>query len=436
MPAQGAASVASAQAGGGFDMIQPWPLNPRLYSDGQTPAPSKLRRRMAGLALNKAVVVVGLIGLATWASAPAAAAPPLPLEQSDTAVLPPSNPHRFFLLNAFGSGLTTIIDGDDAGLRTIGTVPGAWNGIISLSHTADKIYVAETYWSHGNRGQRADMLTVYDGTTLKMDREIALPGRFIVNPKTQQLATSDDGELGYVYDMVPASAIHVVDLVEGKLLTSVDIPGCALAYAYGKRSFATVCGDGTIGVVTVPPTGTAKAVFSKPFFKANEDPVFDNSVVDRTTGEGWLMTYSGHIFPVQLGATAVVGKPWSITVAAGMPDTGTGVQELAWRPGGAEMLALHRADRQLYVLMHPGNYWTQKANGTEVWVLDGERHTLIRRIKLDDPGYGIIVTQDEKPLLFVIGSGWSGTITAYDATTGEKLRWRTLRGIFGLAPGL
>ena len=269
-----------------------------------------------------------------------------------------------------------------------------------------------------------------------MDREIAIPGRFVANPKTQQLATSDDGRLGYVYDMVPASAIYVVDLVQGKLLTSVDVPGCALVYAYGKRSLATVCGDGTIGVVTVPPEGTAKAVFTKPFFNPNQDPVFDNSVVDRTTGEGWMMTYSGHIFPVQLGATAVVGKPWSITVAAGQPESGTGVQELAWRPGGGQFLALHRASRQLYVLMHPGNYWTQKADGTEVWVLDGERHTLIRRIKLEAPAHCIAVTQDAKPLLFVTGSGWTVTVAAYDATTGQKLRERKLQGLFGLVPGL
>jgi methylamine dehydrogenase heavy chain len=399
-------------------MLQPWSAFRRLYRVGRTP-----------------LALASLIGLASVAQ-PLAAAPPLPIEQSDTAVMPPASPHRYFLFNAFGSGLTTIIDGDDAELKTLGTVPGAWNAMVSLSRGADKIYVAETYWSHGNRGDRADMLSIYDGATLKLDREIPLPGRLIVNPKAQQLATSDDGQLGYVYDMMPASAVHVVDLAQGKLLTSVDVPGCALVYAYGKRSFATVCGDGTIGVVTVPPSGAAKASFTKPFFKPDQDPVSDNSVVDRTSGQGWMLTYSGHIIPVQLGATAVVGKPWSITVAAGLPESGTGVQELAWRPGGQQLLAVHRATRRLYVLMHPGNYWTQKADGTEVWVLDSDRHTLIRRIKLADPGHGIAVTQDAKPLLFVIGSAWSGTIDVYDATSGEKLRGRKLRGIIGLAPGL
>jgi methylamine dehydrogenase heavy chain len=397
------------------EMDQPWAAIRRLCRD------------------RRPVAIGALFCLAVFAQ-PLSAAPPLPLEQSDTAVMPPLSPHNYFLFNAFGSGLTTIVDGDDAQMKTIGIVPGAWNASVSLSRTADKIYLAETYWSHGNRGDRADLLSIYDGTTLKLEREIPLPGR--LNPKPQQLSISDDGQLGYVYDMVPASAIHVVDLVQGKLLTSVDVPGCALVYAYGKRSFATVCGDGTIGVVTVPPSGTAKASFTQPFFRPDQDPVSDYSVVDRTTGQGWMLTYSGHIVPVQLGATAVVGKPWSITLAAGLPESGTGVQELAWRPGGGQLLAVHRKTRRLYVLMHPGNYWTQKADGTEVWVLDSDRHTLIRRIILDDPGHGIAVTQDDKPLLFVIGSAWAGTIAAYDATSGEKLRGRKLRGIIGLAPGL
>jgi methylamine dehydrogenase heavy chain len=377
-----------------------------------------------------------LLAAHTIATAAPALPPPLPIEQSGAAVMPPPNPHRFFLFNAFVNGLTTVIDGDDEGLKTIGTVPGAWNALIGLSRTGDKIYVAETYWSHGNRGTRADLLTVYDGRTLKIEHEIPIPGRLMTNPKTQQLATSDDGKLGYVYDMFPASAVHVVDLVAGKLLTSVDLPGCALAHAWGPRSFATLCGDGTIGLVTLPAQGAAKAIYSKPFFKPDQDPVFDNSVIDRTTGEGWLLTYSGQIHPVRLGPTPVLGKPWSLTVAAGLPPSGTGVQELAWRPGGAQLMALHRASRRLYILMHVGNFWTQKAEGTEVWMVDTGRQEVLRRIKLNKPGYGIAVTQDAKPLLFVIGS-FGQSLAVYDATDGHQVSERsTARGIFGLAPGL
>lgn len=392
--------------------------------------------RVSLVGLAKSIVLAGVLGVSAWSSAIAAPPPPLPIEQSDVAQLPPFSPHRFYLLNAFSTGMTTIVDGDDPTLKTIGSVPGSWNGIISVPGNADKIYIAETYWSHGNRGTRADLLSVYDGKTLKLEREIPIPGRLITNPKTAQIAISTDAQLAYVYDMVPASAIHIVDLAQGKLLTSADVPGCALVHAYGKRSFATLCGDGTLGFGTVPAEGKPKLVFTKPFFKADQDPVFDNSIIDRDTGQGWLITYSGHVIPVQLGPTPVIGKPWSITMAAGMPESGTGVQELAWRPGGAQFVALHRATRRLCVLMHPGNYWTQKSNGTEVWVLDTDKHKLINRIKLADPGYGIAITQDDKPLLFVIGAGWSGSVAVYDMVTGAKLRERKLPGFFGQVPGL
>src|SRR5207248_228074 len=106
------------------------------------------------------------------------------------------------------------------------------------------------------------------------------------------------------------------------------------------------------------------------FFDPDADPLFEHGLIDRTTGEGWFMSFTGHVYPIQFGAKPIVGKPWSVNVSAGLPEAGPGVQELAWRPGGGQFMALHRATRRLYVLMHPGNYWTQKYAGTEVWVFD------------------------------------------------------------------
>ena len=59
-----------------------------------------------------------------------------------------------------------------------------------------------------------------------------------------------------------------------------------------------------------------------------------------------MLTYSGHIFPVQLGATAVVGKPWSITVAAGLPrirHRRAGACLAAGRPAAASRFIGQRA---------------------------------------------------------------------------------------------
>lgn len=362
--------------------------------------------------------------------------PVLPEEDADTAVLPAAGPHRLFLWDPYISSGVHVIDGANPELTELGLVPGARNASASISRDAGKVYIAETYWSRGDRGDRQDLLSIYDGKTLVLEKEVTLPSRLLVVPKSNQVTTSEDGALAYVYALAPASQVHVVDIAQGKLLGSVDMPGCALAFPFGARSFASLCGDGTVGVATVGPAAESAPKFSKPFFDADNDPVFENSIVDRTTGEAWFLSFSGKIYPAKLsGATPVVDKPWSITVAAGMPAAGTGVQELAWRPGGAQIMSMHRKTRQLYVLMHPGNYWTHKTEGTEVWVLDADKKTLIKRIKLDAPAKGIAVTQDDAPLLYAFES-YPPSLAVYDAKTGVAKGQRRVGGYLGMVPGL
>lgn len=397
------------------------------------------RNRKSGLLATFCVVLA--LGGASLASAETGAetgagtgklAPPLPVEDSGTAVLSAPDAHRLFLFDPYASEGAVVIDGDDAGLKSIGLITAARNASMSMALDGSKVYVGETYWTHGNRGDRQDLLSVYDGRTLLLDKEIPLPGRLLVVPKTQQSATSADGKLGYVYDMIPSSAIRVVDLANGKTLDAVDVPGCALAFPFGNTGVATLCGDGTMGVVDLA-AAKPKVVFTKPFFDADKEPIFENSIVDRTTGEGWMLSFTGKIYPVKLGATAVVAKPWTLAEAASLPPVGTGVQELAWRPGGMQLMSYHRASKRLYVLMHAGNYWTHKNEGSEVWVLDTVGHKLLRRIRLDGPAGSIVVTQDDKPLLFAFGR--SGMLTTYDALDGTMLRTRKQSGLIGLVKG-
>lgn len=389
------------------------------------------RRKVALLGLTCLASLVGSVGQAQDTSKTV-----LPVEESDTATLPAAGPHRLFLWDAYSTAGATVIDGDDEGLKTLGMVPIARNGGFNISGDASKVYVTETYWTHGDRGTREDLLTTYDGLTLALDKETPLPGRLLVVPKNQQVATSGDEKLAYVYDMIPASSIHVVDIAAGKVLSSVDVPGCALAYPYGARSFATICGDGTIGTTTLTAGGEGKLSFTKPFFDADKDPLFENSVVDRKTGEAWFLSFSGKIYPAKLGDRPVVGQPWSITQAAGLPVASTGVQELAWRPGGGQILAVHRKLRRLYVLMHAGNYWTHKKDGTEVWILDADKKSLIKRIALKGPAKSLTVTQDDKPLLFTYGGEGGSGLAVYDAVTGAMLRGRRAPGFVGAVPGV
>lgn len=395
---------------------------------------SKQARSRTGVA-GIATALIVLASTPLLAQAPAQP-PPLPAETSDVATLPPAGPHRVFVMAGLAGSGANVVDADAEGVKLLGLVPMARNGFMALSRDASRVFVIETFYSRGNRGTREDVLAVYDGLTLNLLKEVVLPGRILVVPRPQIFDVSEDARLAYVYDMSPAAGVHVVDLEQGKLLPSVDMPGCALAFPYGPRGFASVCGDGTLGAVQVPDSGTAKAVFSKPFFDVNTDPIFESSVIDKTSGEAWFMSYTGKLFPARLGTGApVIDKPWTITAAAGMPVAGTGVQELAWRPGGeGQILALHRASKRLYVLMHTGNYWTHKRPGTEVWVLDAVQKTLLRRIMLDGPTVGINVSQDEKPQLYAMGE--EGEFAVLDATTGEKLRKRKLTGGLAWVPGM
>lgn len=388
-------------------------------------------RKLGLLGLTCLVSMLSSAGQAQDSSKPA-----LPVEESDTAVLPAAGAHRLFLWDAYSTAGATVIDGDDAGLKTLGMVPIARNGAYNLSRDASRVYVTETYYARGDRGAREDLLTVYNGQTLAIDKETVLPGRLLVVPKNQQVAASNDEKLAYVYDMIPASAVHVVDMAAGKVLSSVDVPGCALAYPYGPRSFATICGDGTIGTTTLDASGKGELVFTNPFFDADKDPLFENSVVDRATGEGWFLSFSGKIYPAKLAGHPVVGPPWSVNVAAGLPAASTGVQELAWRPGGGQVLAVHRGLRRLYVLMHAGNYWTHKRDGTEVWILDADKKTLIKRVTLKSPAKSLIVSQDDKPILFTFGGEAGGGVAAYDAVTGAFLRGRSAPGFVAAVPGV
>jgi methylamine dehydrogenase heavy chain len=371
---------------------------------------------------------------AQTAAAWAQVAAPLPAETSDVATLRPADAHRVFVTGDFDSPSASIIDADSDDLKLIGTVPINLYGLMALSRIDEQIFTVETFYSRGNRGTREDVLGVYDGRTLNLIKEVALPGRLLAMPRPALFDVSEDGHLAYVYDMLPVSAVHVVDLETGKLQTSVDLPGCALAFPYGARNFASICGDGTVGVVKVPQTGPAQVAFSKTFFQPDVDPLFEAGVVDRTSGQGWMLSYSGKVFPVHFGATAVIDKPWSVTAAAGMPSAGTGVQELAWRPGGSgRMLASHHSSSTLYVLMHAGNHWTAKDAGTEVWVLDAANQKLIRRVKLEAPARSIAVSQDAVPLLYVMGK--EHEFSVLDGKTGAVLRKRKLSGVMAWVPG-
>lgn len=367
-------------------------------------------------------MVFGLTACLASLLAGAAGAPPpvLPAETSDVATLPPANPHRFFTIGFRGSFV--IFDGDSGKLE--GQVPVGGYSNIALSPDNSRIYIAETLWSHGNRGKRMDLLSIYDGTTLNLLKEIDLPGRALVTPKLNDLTLSASGKRAYVYNMQPAASVFWVDLVRQSVGGTAEVPGCALTFPWGESGVSSLCSDGSLAMVTFPDQGAPKVTHTKPFFDAAADPIFDNSVYDGATGTAVFLSYTGRIYTAKLGAEPVIQKPWSINEAAGQKAAGTGTDELAWRPGGVQPIAWHRASDRIFVLMHPGSYWSHHDAGTEIWVLNLKTHALLARYpvraKPENSVRSIVVSQQAQPQLYLLNP--DGGDSVVNADTGEELR--------------
>jgi methylamine dehydrogenase heavy chain len=351
---------------------------------------------------------------------PATPPPVLPAETSDVATLAPAVPHRFFTMGYRGSAV--IFDGDSGKLE--GQVPLGQESTLALSADNSRIYVGETMWTHGNRGVRVDLLSIYDGKTLNLLKEIELPGRALVNMKFNDFSLSASGKRAYVYNMHPASSIVWVDLVKEAVGGTVEVPGCALVFAWGEDGVSSLCGDGSLATVSLPAVGASKVSHTKPFFDAVNDPIFDNSLFDNATGRAVFLSYTGLIYVAKLGAEPVIEQPWSITEAAGQKVAGTGVDELAWRPGGRQPIAWHKQSDRIFVLMHPGSYWSHNDAATEIWVLNLKTHALLARYAVQVKPAGVVrsfsVSQKAKPQLYLLNP--DGGATVVDADTGEVLR--------------
>jgi methylamine dehydrogenase heavy chain len=346
-------------------------------------------------------------------------------EQLDVATLKPQYPHRLFAFSEQAG--VKILNGDT--LEIEGLIPAAESSMLALDPAGRYFYVCESIWTRGNRGTRQDMISVYDSRTLNLLTEINLPvGRALADPLVHGCDISADGRFAYVYNMQPASSVTVVDLQQRKAVSTVELPGCALAFPWGNRGFSALCGDGSIASVPLSASGQAgRVTHTAKFFNAEDDPIFSESLVDRATGRAFLISYTGLIYPAQFSEQSSVDKPWSLQAAAGFAAATNSMHELAWRPGGEGcLMAWHKASNRLYVLMHPSTHFTEKLPGTEVWVVDAEARKVLNRIRLEEPANTVAISQDNQPVLYVLTS--SGAVVTYDPASGEQRGRAKTRG--------
>ncbi len=369
-----------------------------------------------------------------------AAAAELPVEPTPAvAALPAHYPDTYVFLvdpNFFGieSGKVVIADVGAEVDHHKGAVGAAQFGFFAAAKTRPELYVAETFYARGQRGERTDVITIYDKSTLTVKGEIILPGA-----KRAQLLTeigafqlSADERFAFVYNFTPAASVTVVDLVNRKVAGEVDIPGCVHAFALRPTGFASLCGNGAVASTKLDASGRFVAqTMSAPFTDIDNDPMFTRPAIIENIA--YFPTYAGKIQPVDLsGPEAVPGEAWPIPappveakkkksflkrITGGGDNAGDAGKRL---PSGWQLTAHDDAGR-LYVIMRATQTTDDHdTGGDEVWVIDPKSKSLLNRLKLQADASIIEVTAGADPLLVAARPDFSFDV--YKANTGQWVR--------------
>jgi methylamine dehydrogenase heavy chain len=275
-----------------------------------------------------------------------------------------------------------------------GAIGAAQFGSFIESKGRAELYVAETFFSRGTRGERTDVVTVYDKSTLQKIDEILLPGnkrmQIVTNKHTLRLI--DDDRFLLVFNFTPASSVTVIDIANRSIVSEIAVPGCTMIYPNGQRSFSSMCGDGSMLSVSLDKDGKErKRAVTASFINVDEDPAFEKPVY--IDGVAYFVTYLGDVIPVNMkGPKAEPMSKWSL-----VSDAERG---LNWRPSGWQIVS--GQDHELYVIMNAGGFnGSHKSGGENIWVYDLKKQEKVRTITPVTPAFSIELLNSSPVLLAV-----------------------------------
>ncbi len=339
-----------------------------------------------------------LFGLLMVVLLSSAARAQIPAEKAGLATLGDHAGKGWFWVG--GNRAPSQIDGryflfDDKGTMLGQLNNGYWPNALLTSTSGSDIYAAETYFARGLRGERTDVVTVYDGKTLLAKREVRLPPKRVTALASMGLETlSDDGRFMLVSNYTPAQSVSVVDLSKHRFVTEIETPGCASIYPAGNRDFHLICGDGGLLHLRLGDNG-------EPTLKERIAPLFDPindfliTAASRQGNTWYFVSRQQNVYALELtsGGAKVIAK-WSLLT--------DGERQSNWRYSGMQTTAIHRASNSLYVLMHKGEEKTSQEPGTEVWVYDLKTQKKTSTIDLVEQTLSIAVSQVGTPRLYTI----------------------------------
>jgi len=374
------------------------------------------RQRTVSDAFRRPLSVLAAAGLIGFAPVTLGADYPEPLPAEaipSVATIPTPYPKSYALVHDFGFG--SLID---SAFSLVDTADGSFKGMVSAGNFASavvstqrqEIYVGETYYSHGTRGERADLVAVYDMDHLGLVAEIEIPPKRagIVVQKSAQ-AITENGRFMLVFNLTPATSVSVVDLDTRTFVSEIQTAGCSLVYPTKGNDFFMLCGDGALQTFALDDSGAVVAqTRSKPFIDIDADPLSEKASL---AGGTWqFISFLGDVQPI--GTDAVPGKRWSLTTRAERAEN--------WRPSGWHWTAGH-PDGRLWVTMTPNGYdGSHKDPAPEVWLFDTKSHKRLARFALKTPALSIDVTLEPKPRLLVVNA--EAALDVYDAASGEYQR--------------
>ncbi len=368
--------------------------------------------------MQPAIIALSLAQAALLSGAWAAPVPaPLPAEHLSITQLPVASPHWIYVYDeAFNNETDSrlnLYDGDSH--RLLGQIDSGYYPGFTPSPDGHTMAVATTYWARGGHGPHTDVIEFTDTSSLAITGEVVLaPTRAQGPPTSYNIAYSKDQRFIYSTNLTPAASMSVIDVEKKQVVADFDTDGCVLAIASLERRVSSICENGRLLSVTTDDTGHEVArSFSDPFFDVDHDPVFIQAAPSQ---QGALfLSFLGVVHPVDLsGMQPRFSAPWSLVDAKPVHH---------WRPGGTQMLALHKTLGTLYVSMHQGGEGTHKMGGSQIWVFDTNTHRRVARWPIDPDKYGaalaVQVSQDLQPLLFVTTD--TSTLLILDGKTGHLL---------------
>jgi methylamine dehydrogenase heavy chain len=347
----------------------------------------------------------------------------LPAEQiPNVASLNPDYPQSLIFVHdanfdALISGRVALVDVAPDSHNYKGALDAAQFASFTESTEREELYVAETFYSRGTRGDRVDVLTIYDKKNLSPIDEIVLPGgkrgQVVTNRYTLQLVDHD--RYLFLFNFTPAASVLMIDIETRQILSETQIPGCSLNYPTGQRGFSSLCGNGSMFTVQFDKKGRVTAQEKlPPFFNVDDDPLFDKPVY--IDGVAYFPSFMGQLQPIDLASnTPKLRKSWSLVSDAERLEN--------WRPGGWQIATVSDAGL-MYILMHPdGKDGSHKSGGSEVWVFDPAKKQRVSRYKLKEWGVSVEVTRGKNPYLIVTNGDMQ--LDVYAAKTGK---WQKMIG--------